>query len=142
MSEDPFLENTEGPDGSFVELTIKGGQYQSHVVTVRKATLDQVEAQLPDAIKAVVGAQASLELAIKEQKSQPDVPKPGSYGKPVGADQSSNTDIPFADSVGADQAKAVTCKHGDMTLLTYNGQSGWVCVKPKGDPERCASIPA
>lgn len=144
MSEDPFLEETEDANGSFVELTIKGGQYQSHVVTVRKPSLDEVEAQLPDAIKTVVGAQASLERAIKEQRDQAEPAKPGNYGKPSGADNATNTDLPFADSGTntSSESKAPTCKHGARQLVEYKGQSGWICSKPKGDPDRCATVPA
>lgn len=144
MSEDPFDETTEDKDGSFVELTIKGGTYQSHVITVRKPSLADIEAQLPDAIKVVIGAQASLELAIKEQKAKADPPKPGTYGKPAGADtRKSETDLPFADSgTSTTESKVPTCTHGPRQLIEYKGQSGWVCSKPKGDPERCASVPA
>lgn len=145
MSDDPFLEKTEDTNGSFVELKIKGGQYQSHVVTVRKPTLDEVEEQLPSAIKAVVGAQASLETAIKEQRAATQPAAPGSYGKPQGADTpSSATDLPFADAGtnSSTESKAPTCKHGPRTLVEYKGQSGWICSKPKGDPERCATVAA
>ena len=145
MSEDPFLEKTEDEKGSFVELTIKGGQYQSHVITVRKPTREEVESELAACIPTVVGAQASLERAIKEQKASAQPAPAGNYGKPTGADTpSSATDLPFADSGTntSSESKVPTCKHGARTLVEYKGQSGWICSKPKGDPDRCATVPA
>jgi hypothetical protein len=99
--EDPFLDKTEDTNGSFIELTVKGGQYQSHVVTVRKPTLAEVEEQLASAIRTVVGAQASLEKAIRENKPAPTA---GTYGKPVGADTPSDNSLPFANPDSANSS--------------------------------------
>lgn len=139
--EDPFLDKTEDINGSFVELTVKGGQYQSHVVTVRKPTLQEVEDELALAIKTVVGAQASLEKAIRENKPTPAA---GTYGKPAGADTPVTTDLPFAnpDSANSSETEAPTCLHGPREFVTYKGQSAWICSKPKKDPERCPTVPA
>jgi len=143
MSEDPFADTTEEPDGSFLEVTIKGGAYQSHVITARKPNFEELEKALAGLIKTVVGAQASLESAIKASKDFGEAIKSEQYGKPKGASTSVNTDIPFANSGSSSKSasKAPTCIHGPRELVEYKGQSGWICVKPKGDPERCVTVP-
>lgn len=138
--ENPFDETpSTGPDGSFVELTIKAGKFQPLSVTVRKATLELVEADLPRAIKAVVGAQASLERAAEEAEANKPA-APGQLGKPATANQSTNTDLPFADSAKTEEPSVTTCKHGERTLAEHGGKRGWICPRAKGDPDRCVTV--
>jgi hypothetical protein len=143
--EDPFATTPNvAPDGSYVEITVKGGAYASHTVTSRRPTLDEVEVELAKAIKVSVEAQASLERAIEVKKSEDKPAAPGNFGKPAGADTPKNTDLPFANTGSSNEAesKAPTCVHGPRTLVTYKGQSGWVCSLPKGTEGRCDTVPA
>lgn len=144
--EDPFAEDaktTETGDGSFTEITVKAGMYQSHILTVRRPTLAEVEQELAATIKATVGAQASLERAVNEEKGKPSPSAPGNYGKPSGASESTNTELPFASS-GVNEtsdSKGQTCKHGARQFVEYGGRKAWICAeKPKGDPERCETV--
>lgn len=137
--EDPFAEKIESPDGSFVQITIKGGSYNNHEVTIRRPSIAEVEAAMPEAIKVVVGAQKSLEAAIKAESDKPAAPAPGTYGKPSGADTSTGGNLPFADAVEADTPM---CKHGTRKASLYQGKTYYACASdlPKGDPDRCEVV--
>lgn len=144
MSDDPLLDKTEDDKGSFVEITVKAGMYQSHVATVRKPTLAEVEAEMPGVIKAVVGAQASLERAVNEAKAQAEPAKPGNYGKPSGANTpASDSSLPFADSTtSSTESKVPSCTHGTRKASLYQGKTYYACASdlPKGDPGRCEVV--
>jgi hypothetical protein len=137
--ENPFDETTEDADGSFVQITIKGGPYNSHEVTLRRPTLELIEKDMPEAIKTVVGAQKSLETAIKAEATKPATPAPGSYGKPSGASNTGSSDLPFADTT---ESKDRTCQHGTRKASLYQGKTYYACASdlPKGDPGRCEVV--
>lgn len=136
---DPFLDSTQSQDGGFVEITIAGGPYQSRKVVSRRPTLAQVEEELALAIKAVAGAGASLDRAVKEaETNQPAAP--GQHGRPATANTPNTSDLPFASSTAEEAPNPSVCAHGDRTLYQAQGKKGWVCSLPKDNPARCATI--
>lgn len=151
MSEDPFVET--GPRG-LVSVTLKAGQYEAPWIVAQPDTIEntlrnifgyelkQGESPLVALMAQAASAQAAfMRTYVKAKEGKPA--EPSTYGKPDGADKSTATDLPFADSGVGDtsSSKARTCQHGDRIRAEHNGKVGWLCAtKPKGDPERCATV--
>lgn len=148
MSEtDPFADESE-QEGTSVEVTLKAGSgYDAPWIRLKGSTPAEVLTLMDKSLIDLMTETASAGLALQRTYTakQKGVSAPaGQYGKPAGADKKTDVDLPFADS-GVNESsdsKTPTCSHGPRKLVTYKGQSGWVCELPKGTEGRCDTVPA
>lgn len=163
MSENPFDKEETGDMvkelfRGLVSVTLKAGPYESPWIVLQPDTpenqlkifgyeLKEGEQPLVALMKQTAEAQASFTRIYDQAKgSQPSAR--GQYGKPAGANDKpgNSSDLPWGgDTGGSAPAKDEPlpdnkCKHGDRTQISYKGQTGWVCPKPKDSPDRCPSI--
>lgn len=149
MAENVFDETPEA-DGS-VSLTLKaGGKHGVPWLVLRyespSVLLSVLKGEGPEIAEIM---QLSSDMAISfdklfEKTMANPTPPSRTVGKPKGADKPSNDELPFANAKAPEEASAEaaapTCDHGGMQLVKAGGKTGYICSKPKGDPERCATV--
>jgi len=124
-----------------VSVTLKAGPYEAPWIVLRGKDPADIQAQFDDSLaelmKSVAQAQASF-IRLYDAAKGAKVAAKGQAGKPAGAGNKVEVDIPFAPDDGA--TSKTTCSHGDRTRVEHKGKVGWICVLPQGSDGRCETI--